>query len=72
MASALGFGGVTTVAEVTYAAWSGEQYSITPVYIEATLGFQETLTWPALVTLPSGNAGRIFARLRGYLNRNAQ
>jgi hypothetical protein len=72
MASALGFGGVTTAVEVTYAAWSGEQYSITPVYIEATLGFQVVLTWPALVPLPSTVNGRLFSRLRGYLNRNAQ
>jgi hypothetical protein len=62
----------TNMDEVTYAVWSGEPYSITPVYIEATLGFQETITWPATVTLPSGANGRLQARLRGYLVRNAQ
>lgn len=54
----------------TYAAMSGEPYEITPVYIEATLGFQETIQWPAAVTLAT--TARIFSRMRGYLVRNAQ
>jgi hypothetical protein len=55
---------------VQYAAWTGEPYAITPVYIEATQGFQETLQWPALVT--TNATARLFSRLRGYLIRNAQ
>jgi hypothetical protein len=62
----------TTVNEVSYAAMSGQPYSITPVYITATLGFQEILTWPAAVALPSGVNARVFSRLDGYLIRNAQ
>ena len=62
----------TTISEVTYAVMSGQPYSITPVYITATLGFQETMTWPALVATLSPNAARVFARLDGYLIRNAQ
>lgn len=73
VATALAGSTVTTSSiEVTYAAMSGEVYAISPVYLEATLGFQQTLTWPAAVTLPSANNGRIFSRLRGYLVRNAQ
>lgn len=53
-----------------YAAFSGEPYEITPVYIEATLGFQEQITWPAAVTLAT--TARIFSRMRGYLVRNSQ
>lgn len=68
-------GGVNTastqsISEAVYASWAGEPYAITPVYIEATQGFQETLQWPALVTIVA--TARLFSRLRGYLIRNAQ
>ncbi len=64
-------GGTTaTFPNIVYAAWAGEQYAITPVYIEATQGFQETLQWPANVTAAA--TARLFSRLRGYLIRNAQ
>jgi hypothetical protein len=62
----------TTINDATYAVMAGQPYSITPVYITATLGFQETMTWPALVATISPNAARVFARLDGYLIRNAQ
>jgi hypothetical protein len=62
----------TTINESTYAVMAGTPYSITPVYITATLGFQETMTWPALVATISPNAARVFSRLDGYLIRNAQ
>jgi len=69
------FGGVNTastqsISDAIYAAWTGEPYAITPVYIEATQGFQEVLQWPALVTTSA--TARLFSRLRGYLIRNAQ
>lgn len=75
LAVASAIGGTDTAAtngiiEAIYAAITGEPYAITPVYIEATQGFQETLQWPALVTLNA--TARLFARLRGYLIRNAQ
>lgn len=75
LAVASGIGGTSTagtqsVLTADYAAWSGEPYAITPVYIEATQGFQETLQWPALVTVQV--TARLFSRLRGYLIRNAQ
>jgi hypothetical protein len=58
--------------EVVYGVLSGEVYTIVPLYLEANLGFQETLSWQAAQALPSANNARVFSRLRGYLNRNAQ
>lgn len=75
VASALAGGngtGTLALAEVTYAAMGGAPYNITPVYLTATLGFQETLSWPAAVPLPSGVNARLFCRLDGWLIRNAQ
>lgn len=71
-AALAGTGGTGTQANsnIVYAAWTGEPYAITPVYIEATQGFQETIQWPAAVTLTA--TARLFSRLRGYLIRNAQ
>lgn len=65
-------GAVTTTntVENTYAAFSGEPYTITPLYIESNQGFQETITWPAVVAVSA--AARIGSRLRGYLIRQAQ
>ncbi len=73
--AALASGGNTATVglnEISYACFSGQPYTITPVYIEATQGFQEQITWPAAVALPSGNNARIISRLQGYLIRNAQ
>jgi hypothetical protein len=75
LAVASGVGGNTTAGTQTivnnmYAAWTGEPYAITPVYIEATQGFQQVLQWPAAVALTA--TARLFSRMRGYLIRNAQ
>jgi hypothetical protein len=64
--------GTQNASEVTYAAMGGSPYNITPVYITATLGFNETFAWPALVALPSGNNARVFSRMDGWLIRNSQ
>jgi hypothetical protein len=64
--------GTQNLSEVTYAVAAGSPYNITPIYITATLGFQETITWPAAVTLPSSNNARVQSRLDGWLIRNAQ
>ena len=58
------------MTEALYSTWAGEPYAITPVYIEATQGFQELIQWPAVVSLTA--TARLFSRLRGYLIRNAQ
>lgn len=71
VAAALAGTSLTTVgSNIAYAAWVGEPYDITPIYIEATQGFQEYVTWPAAVTVSV--TARLFSRLRGYLIRNAQ
>lgn len=75
LAVAAALGGTDTAATNSilsnlYAAWAGEHYEITPVYIEATLGFNASITWPASVTLSA--TARIFNRMTGYLVRNAQ
>jgi hypothetical protein len=62
--------GTNGLNEAMYATWAGEPYAITPVYIEATQGFQEVLQWPAAVTISA--TARMVARLRGYLVRQAQ
>jgi hypothetical protein len=61
---------LTSILNMEYASWTGEPYAITPVYIEATQGFQEVIQWPAAVTINA--TARLFSRLRGYLIRNAQ
>jgi hypothetical protein len=62
--------GASTLLSLEYAAWVGEPYDITPIYIEATQGFQEYVTWPAAVTVSV--TARLFSRMRGYLIRQAQ
>lgn len=59
-------------AEVNYAVFSGEVYTIVPLLLDANQVFTFTVTWPAAVTLPSAANGRLGFRLRGYRIRNAQ
>lgn len=73
VASAVGggaTGGTQSIINTEYASWVGEPYDITPIYIEATQGFQENIQWPGAITLSA--TARIFSRMRGYLIRNAQ
>lgn len=62
--------GTNGLNEAMYAVWAGSPYAITPVYIEATQGFQEVIQWPAVVSATA--TARLFSRLNGYLVRNAQ
>ena len=64
--------GAATAGEIDYASFAGMPYNIVPTFIEANQAFQVQVFWPALVALPSTVAGRIFARLRGRLIRDAQ
>lgn len=59
-------------AEVNYATFSGEVYTIVPLLLDANQTFNCNITWPAAVTLPSAANARIGVRLRGYRIRNAQ
>lgn len=73
VAAAISGATTTNTADmINYGVMAGESYAITPIYLESTQGFQEVITWPALVSLPSAANCRIFNRLRGYLIRDAQ
>lgn len=57
--------------EIAYAAWSGEPYTVVPIYIQTNQLFTVVYTFPVQLALPSGQIGRIGERLRGYLIRQA-
>jgi hypothetical protein len=57
--------------EVSYAAWSGEPYSIVPIYIQSNQNWVLTVTFAALIPTPSTFAARLQDRMRGYLIRQA-
>lgn len=55
-----------------YAVMTGLLYRIQPnLTLEPNQNFNVTLNWPAVVALPSTNAGRIGVNMRGLLKRNA-
>lgn len=66
-----GYDVTNTGAEIAYAAWSGETYTIVPVYIQTNQLFTVVYSFPTQIALPSGQIGRIGERLRGYLVRQA-
>jgi hypothetical protein len=61
----------TTAAQISYAVWSGEPYTLVPIYIQSTQQFTLQITFAALIPTPSGTIARIVERLRGYLIRQA-
>lgn len=61
----------SVVEEISYAVWSGEPYSLVPLYIESNQSFTGAMTWPALIATPSTQIARIGVRVRGYLVRQA-
>lgn len=64
-----------TVGEVKtqYATMAGRVYTMEPpILLVPTQNFKVTLTWPAVVALPSGIAGRIGVVMNGILYRNSQ
>lgn len=65
-------GGTTTAGnEIAYAAWSGELYSVAPIFIQSNQSFTMVVTFAGLIPTPSGQIGRLMDRLRGYLIRQA-
>lgn len=64
--SATNVGGV-----IEYAAWSGEPYTVVPIYIQTNQLFTVFYYFPVQIALPSGAIGRLGERLRGYLIRQA-
>lgn len=70
--AALSGNAITTAGqEISYAAWSGEPYTIVPIYIEANQQFTMTIAYPVLIPTNSAQIGRLGDRLRGYLIRQA-
>jgi hypothetical protein len=57
--------------EIAYAAWSGEPYTVVPIYIQTNQLFTVFYYFPVAIALPSGQIGRLGERLRGYLIRQA-
>lgn len=57
--------------EVTYATWSGELYTMIPVYIQANQNFTIVVSFAAIIPTPSGAVARLVDRMRGYLIRQA-
>lgn len=60
-----------TAAQISYAVWSGEPYTLVPIYIQSTQQFTLQVTFAALIPTPSTQIGRLIERLRGYLIRQA-
>jgi len=61
----------TAFPATNYAVWSGECYSLVPIYLQSTQQFQLTIAFAALIPTPSTQIARIIERLRGYLIRQA-
>jgi len=58
-------------AEVTYASWSGELYTMIPVYIASNQNWNINVNFAAIIPTPSGQVARLIDRMRGYLIRQA-
>jgi hypothetical protein len=61
----------TTIAQTQYAVWSGEPYTLVPIYIQSTQQFTLVNTFAAAIPTVSGQIARMIERLRGYLIRQA-
>jgi hypothetical protein len=60
-----------TGIEITYAAWSGEPYTVVPIYIQSNQNFVMNVSFAALIPTPSSFLARLMDRMRGYLVRQA-
>jgi hypothetical protein len=66
--------GITTATESphdAYAVWSGEPYTLVPIYIQSTQQFTLIVAFAAAIPTPSTQPARIIERIRGYLVRQA-
>jgi hypothetical protein len=66
--------GTTTAAntyQTQYAVWSGEPYTLVPIYIQSTQQFTLVISFAAAIPTVSTQIARIIERLRGYLIRQA-
>lgn len=70
--AALSAGSITTAGtEISYATWSGQPYSLVPIYIESNQQFTLQVAFQAAIPTPSTQIARLGERLRGYLIRQA-
>jgi hypothetical protein len=60
-----------TGIEISYAAWSGETYTLVPIYFQSNQNWTLTVAFAALIPTPSTAIGRLIDRMRGYLIRQA-
>jgi hypothetical protein len=58
-------------SEIAYASWSGELYTMIPVYIQANQNFTMTVSFAAIIPTVSTQIARLVDRMRGYLIRQA-
>jgi len=70
-AALTGLSGTNVGGVIEYAAWSGEPYTVVPIYIQTNQLFTVFYYFPVQIALPSGQIGRLGERLRGYLIRQA-
>ena len=55
--------------QINYACWSGEPYTIVPIYLGSTQKFSLAVGFAAAVPTPSGVPAVLIARARGYTIR---
>jgi len=63
--------GSGTGAEVVYFTWSGEPYTMIPVYIQSNQNWTMVVSFAAVIPTPSVQIARLIDRMRGYLIRQA-
>jgi hypothetical protein len=71
VAAAIANGATAAGMEIAYAAWSGEIYTITPIYFQSNQNWTMVVNFAALIPTPSLTIGRLMDRMRGYLIRQA-
>ena len=71
VAAAIATGETAAGMEIAYAAWSGETYTIVPIYYQSNQNWTLNVVFSALIPTPSATIGRLMERMRGYLVRQA-
>lgn len=64
--------GAATFAQINYARFVGQAYTMVPLWILPNQNFSVQMIWPAAVATPSTQIARIGVRLRGRFTRSAQ
>ncbi len=69
--SLAGLSGTNVGGVIEYAAFSGEPYTLVPIYLQTNQLFTMFYYFATQIALPSAQIARIGERLRGYLIRQA-